>query len=179
MRPVEGGGVEAQAAAASGRRPSGRDLPTLIAGEPDCKEDHIRATCSISPVASLVNTAIPGRVRALARSKINNATATIERRPSALRTLPDVNAGVSKYRTHWAEILPMMFSGSTRKFTAASRAAEALRLSGFRHSSGLGAGVPIPGGIPAAASILAREKPAAESHDSWACGISQRNRSTA
>ena len=78
------------AMAVAGSQPSGRALPSLIAGAPATPVDHVRAAMAVSPVASLVNDAVPGKAKVVLSEIIRDPTAVVARRVRDIATFRDV-----------------------------------------------------------------------------------------
>ena len=91
--PSRGRVVTALAATAvGGTHPAGRPLPSLIVGAPSSPAGHARATRAAAPLASLVNLALPMRLKTLLSSLAADPAGTVDRRARALETFRDVDA---------------------------------------------------------------------------------------
>ena len=90
--PRRGRTLESQAAAAvSARLHAGKSLPSLILGAHDLPSEHVCAALAVSPLAALVNTALPMRGRRLIASHINDPSSTVSRRVADLETLKSID----------------------------------------------------------------------------------------
>ena len=107
LPPSRGRNVAALAATGvAGKQPICRALPSLIVGSPGSKAEHVRAACAASPVASLINLALPMRVRNLLSPHISDPAGTVARRSRAMDTFRDIAAKLAPYAQRWAGRLP-------------------------------------------------------------------------
>lgn len=136
---------------------------------------HVRATRAVVPIASLINVAIPIRVRSVLSGDIWNPDGAPSRRNRAIVTFRDIDANHPPYRARWPNRLP---AGSP----ARALNSPLLRLPGARFdypdkrvAQNMALGMPIAGDIPACDALLSREKPATTTMGHWAAGIGARN----
>ena len=100
--PSRGRVVTALAATAvGGTHPAGRPLPSLIVGAPSSPAGHARATRAAAPLASLVNLALPMRLKTLLSSLAADPAGTVGRRARALETFRYVDAVPPRRRDGW------------------------------------------------------------------------------
>ena len=147
--PSRGRGLPALAATAvSGTQPAGRALPSLIFGRPDSADEHVRAACAASPLASLINLALPMRVENPLSAHVPDPSGTTERRPRALETFRDVDDKLSHRGEAWSRRLGP--DSPARNINLPLLHLPARRFDYVGHSivNDVAAGMPISGDIP-------------------------------
>ena len=177
--PSRGRDLRANSAmAVAGTQPSGRALPSLIVGPPTTPAEHVRAAMAVSPVASLINAAVPGGAKVVLAAIIRDPTTVAARREGAIATFREVCDTLEPYRARWAGALE---ADSPARMLNLPLLHVLAKRSGYVDSSivdDIARGMPIAGDILPSGALLPREKAAETTLGEWAKGMSTRNAET-
>ena len=175
--PSRGRALGANAAAGvTGRQPAGHALPSLIAGSPGTPGDHVRAALAVSPLASLVNAAVPPTAKALISETIRDPAAMVLRRRTAIAAFRAVAVKLAPYRKKWSENLP---PGSPARALNLPLLHILVKRNGYVDSSivdDMALGMPIAGEIGVTGALKPRERPAETTLEEWTRGVPERNK---
>ena len=175
--PSRGRTIEGVAAAAvSGRQPSGRALPSLVLGEHSIPSEHVTAALAVSPLASLINTALPMRARGVMAAQVNDPTTCVERRNNALETSNVANSKLQEYRTPWADRLPASSPARNINLPLLRVLVERFNYEDRKIANDISRGMPIAGDIPTCPVLTPRESAASETLEYWPRSIIPRNK---
>ena len=175
---VEGGGnVSALAAAAvSGAKPSGRALPSLIVGSPSSPAELVRSARAASPLASLINLALPMRIKNLLSPHLSDPVGAVERRARSLMTFRDVDWKLSPYRKSWTYRLDPKSPARNINLSLLHLLVKRFDYPDCEIANELMNGMPIAGDIPSRPGLQPRDRPALLPMTDWAGNLAERNK---
>ena len=160
----------------AGRQPTGRALPSLIVGAPDSVSAHVCAARAVSPVASLINLALPMRVRSLLSSHLSDAKGTVARRNNAVEVFRDISDKMAPYRVVWAAKLPEGSPAREINLPLLHLLVKRFDYPDSQIINDLRTGMPIAGVIPECKTLEPRAKPAKLTTQEWIERMPERNK---
>ena len=163
------------ATGASQIQPTGRALPTLVAGGPSTVDIHIAAASAINPTTALLTTTLSEQCREIINETLRLPDAVIPKRASAFSTLQAVSNSFTQHRNAWTPAIPPDSPAQNINFPLICAITNTFGYADTTHVADLALGMSITGHIPPTGTLPLREKAAATPYATWAAGIPMRN----
>ena len=151
-------------------------LYALILGAHDLPAGHVSAARAVSPLATLINTPLPMRVRNMIEAQVGDPTSVIQRRANDLETIKSIDKKLQKYRQSWGNCLPESSAARNINLPLLHVLSRRFDYDDKDIVTDISNGMPIVGDMSTSPVLTHRGKAAAEPLEFWPKIIIPRNK---